>query len=236
MNRFRDTFSNRHVVLPVIHVSTRDQVCRNVGIARDAGADGAFLISHGKVSDSELLAIYCEVVASIPDYWLGINCLGWGAEELFTQVGQRAAGVWIDDASIDESRHEQPVADRVLEVQKKQGWRGLYFGGVAFKYQRPVRDVATAAKHAVHYVDIITTSGPGTGKAAAPEKIQVMKQAIDPAPLALASGVTPENVPDYLRWADCFLVATGVSYTFEELDPHRLRDLVRVVRSWDQRE
>ena len=44
--------------------------------------------------------------------------------------------------------------------------------------------------------------------------------------------MTPENVTDYLPWADCFLVATGISYTFEELDPARVRDLVRVVRAW----
>jgi predicted TIM-barrel enzyme len=59
-----------------------------------------------------------------------------------------------------------------------------------------------------------------------------MKRAIGDAPLAIASGVTPENVPDYLPWADCFLVATGISYTFDELDPDRVRDLVQVVRSW----
>ena len=232
MSRFREVFSTAHVVLPIVHVSTHDQAARNVQIARDAGANGAFLISHGSVSDSDLLDIYLRIADENKGFWLGVNCLGWGAEELFTRAAGRVAGAWIDDALIDESQPDQPTAARIVEVQKSVGWNGLYFGGVAFKYQRPVRDLASAARNAVPYMDVVTTSGPGTGKAAAPEKIRTIKQAIGNAPLAIASGVTPENVPDYLLWADCFLVATGISYTFDELDPDRVRDLVQVVRSW----
>ena len=235
MTRFREIFQSRHVILPIVHVSNRDQASRNVGVARDAGADGAFLISHGSVSDAELLDAYFAIAEAHRGFWLGVNCLGWGAEEVFTRAGNAVAGVWLDDAIIDETCAEQPAAARVIEAQRAVGWRGLYFGGVAFKYQRPVRDIARAARHAVDYVDVVTTSGPGTGKAAAPEKIRTMKQAIGEAPLAVASGVTPENVPDYLPWADCFLAATGISYTFDELDPDLVRDLVQVVRSWTPR-
>ena len=232
MSRFREIFSTRHVVLPIVHVSNHDQAARNVQIARDAGANGACLISHGSVSDSDLFDIYLRIADEHAGFWLGVNCLGWGAEELFTRAKDLVAGVWIDDALIDESRAEQPTATRINQVQQSVGWRGLYFGGVAFKYQRPVRDLASASRNAVPYMDVVTTSGPGTGKAATPEKIRTIKQAIGDKPLAVASGVTPENVPDYLPWADCFLVATGISYTFAELDPDRVRDLVPVVRSW----
>ena len=232
MSRFREVFSTPHVVLPIVHVSNRDQAARNVRIARDAGANGAFLISHGDVSDSDLFDIYLRIAEENAGFWLGVNCLGWGADELFARAADRVAGVWMDDALIDEAHDEQPTAERIAGVQQGAGWRGLYFGGVAFKYQRPVRDLASAARKAVPFVDVVTTSGPGTGRAAAPEKIRTMKQAIGDAPLAIASGVTPENVPDYLPWADCFLVGTGISYTFDELDPDRVRDLVQVVRSW----
>ena len=232
MSRFREVFSTPHVVLPIVHVSNRDQAARNVRIARDAGANGAFLISHGDVSDGDLFDIYLRIAEENAGFWLGVNCLGWGADELFARAADRVAGVWMDDALIDEAHDEQPTADRIAGVQRGAGWRGLYFGGVAFKYQRPVRDLASAARKAAPFMDVVTTSGPGTGKAAAPEKIRTMKQAIGDVPLAIASGVTPENVPDYLPWADCFLVGTGISYTFDELDPDRVRDLVQVVRSW----
>jgi hypothetical protein len=235
MNRFRAVFANRHAVLPVIHVSTAEQAARNARLARDCGADGTFLISHGRVSDEELLVIHQAVAAEQSGWFVGLNCLGLSAEGVFRLAGPEVAGVWVDDALIDEQSEEQPRAERVLRAQRESDWRGLYFGGVAFKYQRPVRELARAAMQAKAYVDVVTTSGPGTGQAAAPEKIRTMKEALGEHPLGIASGVTPENVTDYLDWADCFLVATGVSYTFEELDPARVRDLVRVVRAWQPR-
>jgi predicted TIM-barrel enzyme len=51
-------------------------------------------------------------------------------------------------------------------------------------------------------------------------------------PLAIASGITPENVGDYLDVADCFLVATGISRSFTELEPSRVRRLIERVRDY----
>ncbi|MGL4551451.1 MAG: BtpA/SgcQ family protein [Gemmataceae bacterium] len=233
MSRFRDAFpGRRHVLLPVVHAVSLPQALANVRVARDGGADGVFLIGHGSITDDELLAIYLDARAAHPDFWLGLNCLSWTPERLFATVGGRVQGVWIDDALIDESGDDQADARRVAGVQRECGWSGLYFGGIAFKYQRPVRDPAAAARKARPWMDVVTTSGPGTGHAAPPGKIRSMREAVGDAPLAVASGVTPENVTDYLPWADCFLAATGVSYTLEELDPARVRDLVGVVRSW----
>jgi predicted TIM-barrel enzyme len=81
-------------------------------------------------------------------------------------------------------------------------------------------------------MDVVTTSGPGTGHAAEVEKIRRMKQALADAPLAIASGIAPENVGHYLPYADAFLVATGISRSFTELDATRVRLLVECVRSF----
>ena len=56
-----------------------------------------------------------------------------------------------------------------------------------------------------------------------------MKQALGEFPLGIASGITPENVSEYLDIADCFLVATGISTSFTELDPVRVRALMEFV-------
>src|SRR5436190_24119455 len=98
MSRFRAVFANRHVVLPVIHVVGREQAVRNTRLARDHGADGAFLISHGRVSDDELLTIHAAVAADMGDWFVGVNCLSLSVEETFRRVGGRMAGLWIDDA------------------------------------------------------------------------------------------------------------------------------------------
>ena len=229
MNHFRTVFSNRHVVLPVIHVVNAEQAIRNATIARDAGADGIFLINHDNLPHGALLEVYTAVYAAHPDWWIGINCLDLTPIEIFKQAGGRVDGIWVDNGMIDETKQAQPKAEEVLAVQKEIRWQGLYFGGVAFKYQAQVEDVAQAARMAANYMDVVTTSGPATGQAAAPDKIRQMKDELGKRPLAIASGITPENITNYLPIANCFLVATGISTTFDELDPHRTRLLVEII-------
>jgi hypothetical protein len=60
-----------------------------------------------------------------------------------------------------------------------------------------------------------------------------MKAALGRSPLAVASGITPDNVCEYLPHADCFLVATGISQSFHDLDPRRVARLVAEVRAND---
>ncbi len=226
----RNTFSERHVILPVIHVASQQQALRNAKIARDANVDGLFLINHG-MSYTELLAIHRAVLAEHHDWWVGVNCLDLSPIEVFRYIDNTVSGVWVDNAMIDENAEVQSLAERVLDAQREAEWNGLYFGGVAFKYQRPVTDLAQAATKAARYMDVVTTSGPGTGHAALPDKISAMKQALGDHPLAIASGITPENVGDYLDSGDCFLVATGISKSFEELDAERVHALVKKIRA-----
>jgi predicted TIM-barrel enzyme len=58
-----------------------------------------------------------------------------------------------------------------------------------------------------------------------------MKLALGDLPLAIASGIAPENIRRYLPHADAFLVATGISRSFTELDPEKLETLMRHVNS-----
>lgn len=231
MAEFRSVFRERHVVLPVIHVVTSEQALRNVDIAVEAGADGAFLINH-EVSADDLLTIHAGILNAHPHFWIGVNCLGLEQTEVFSRISNGVKGVWADDAMIRENEKAQPDAGRVLALRRERNWDGVYFGGVAFKHQRPVNDLASATQLAAPYVDVVTTSGAGTGEAASPEKIRIMKAVLGEFPLAIASGITPENVAKYLPIADCFLIATGISKNFRELDPERTKELVKRVRSY----
>ena len=47
-------------------------------------------------------------------------------------------GYWADDARIDETRRSPAEADEIAGARAGSGWTGLYFGGTAFKKQRPV--------------------------------------------------------------------------------------------------
>jgi hypothetical protein len=200
-------------------------------MVRAAGGHGIFLINHmGHCKD--LLAIHRRLHEEFPDWWIGVNCLDLDPEDVFERLPDEVAGLWVDDARIDERTRDQSEAEMIGKARQESGWNGLYFGGVAFKYQRPVEDLAGAAQIAVRYMDVVTTSGPGTGIAAARGKIAAMKEAVGDFSLAIASGITPENVGDYLEVADCFLVATGISRSFTELDPEKVSRLLDRVRAF----
>jgi uncharacterized protein len=230
---FRETFSRSHVILPVIHVESPEQALQNARLAHQEGCDGVFLINHG-FSNHDLLDVYRHVSREIPDWWIGLNCLDLSPNQVFARIPQEVSGIWVDNAQIDELSEAQPEAEKILARRNESGWAGLYFGGVAFKYQREVEDLEKAVLLATGYMDVITTSGKGTGRAAELEKIRRMKEALGDFPLAIASGITPENVHSYLDKADCFLVATGISRSWTELDPPLVAELVKNVRSYQK--
>ncbi|MGR3501636.1 BtpA/SgcQ family protein [Pseudaestuariivita sp.] len=235
---FRQMFGTHgSVVLPVIHVRETHRTLRNLDIAVEEGAPGVFLINHD-FGVPPFLDILREVRAARPDVWLGVNFLAVTGREAFPQLavltaeGCRIDAYWADDARIDERAAMQTEAAEIAAA--RAGWDGLYFGGTAFKKQRPVasEDHATSARIAADWMDVVTTSGIATGEEADDGKVATFRTAIGDAPLALASGVTPDNAHRYAA-ADCFMVATGINHpgNFYDMDPARLRALLQVART-----
>ena len=60
-----------------------------------------------------------------------------------------------------------------------------------------------------------------------------MKDGLGQCPLAIASGITPDNVTDYLPYSYAYLVATGIGKSFDELDPILTQKLIGTVRTYD---
>ncbi len=231
MNKFRAVFGKSHVVLPVIHVRDFEETSRNIEIVKQCNADGVWLISHGELRDEEMLEWQQGLIEEFQWDRIGLNLLSFDPVEAFEAVDGTGLGLWVDNAGIlDNSQTEaeriQPYRDLLAE--------GLYFGGVAFKYQPPVRDLSATTRLAQDFVDVITTSGTGTGKAADVAKIAQMRDAAPEAPLAIASGITPENVLEYLPYTNAFLVATGISITgdFFNIDQDKLQRLVDTVNNY----
>lgn len=205
---FKNHFPKKpKVFLAVIHLRDRPgEPERNITAAVRGGADGILLINQDSSSNiGHVMEIARKAHEERPALWIGINCLGYGNIFLH-KLPDYIKGVWIDNADINEDIPAEQQSKEILTAIKD--WPGCYFGGVAFKYQSPVKSFTNAAKAAIGNMDVITTSGPGTGEAADINKIKEMKEAIGTYPLALASGVTPSNIDTYLPYVDCFIIGT----------------------------
>lgn len=211
-NLLQRVFGRSHVFLPVIHPVAKKTAMDSIQTAVESGADGIFLINQG-MSETQVLDFIPEVHQRHESLWIGLNLLGVEPEEVIGSIaGLPVGGIWSDNADIDERSAAQPAGERFRQARKRTEWKGLYFGGVAFKYQREVPDalLPDAARNARPWMDVITSSGPGTGYAASVEKAKALRSGAGDHPLALASGVSPENISGFLPYVDAFQVASEI--------------------------
>lgn len=210
-------------VYPVIHYLNRDLALQQVEVARDCGADGVFLISHHS-NDAELVAVAKEAKRLPPDFRIGINLLS--EDPLYAWNQAEGAGldmVWADDMGVD-STGSNAMAESLSRCARAFPAIQL-FASVAFKYRPHEPNPPLAAKMAQRLGFIPTTSGSATGSAPEVKKIADMSAATG-GQLAIASGMTPENVGDYARYLSHILVATGVGLDEYRIDPQRLIALI----------
>jgi hypothetical protein len=206
------------VVTPVIHVLDRAQALANIAHVARLGAAGVFLINHDFPAD-DFLPILRDVRSAAPDIWMGVNFLAQPGRVAFPILGRLARegcqidAYWADDACMD-------------------------VGGVCFKKQRPVDPALNehSARIALPFLDVVTTSGVATGQAADMTKITDFRRGLGQSPLAIASGITPDNAAAYAANVDCFLVATGINRTgdFYNIDPARLSALLDLCRAYGE--
>lgn len=224
------------LVLPVIHHLNEATTLEQAELAFCCGAQGVFLISH-RNADSELEAPAVALRARHPDRFIGVNFLSMPAVlavRLARKLGLQM--VWADQVGVhsDGVTDEGRALGELLAAAPHFGMPAL-FGSVAFKYQAPDANPGLAAFLASVLGMIPTTSGPGTGEAPSVEKIRTMREALGKEQfLAVASGMTPENVGEFLPYVTHFLVATGVSRDAHHFDEVRLREFVRVVASYHE--
>lgn len=221
--------------LPVVHVNSEEQCLHNVELAFLFGTDGVFLINHGTLDEEDFDSIIEKTVSQFQEsnFCIGVNFLG----EPNLSALRRAADLgckmlWSDDAGVegDEedmakfSRHQTTIRPYVE-----------FFGGVHFKYQpKPKLDIETSIQRALKYVDFPTLSGPATGVAADVKFIQEAYSAASDVPLAIASGITYDNVDLFLPYIEIFLVASSIidkSSPDERFDSVALDKLCQKIKS-----
>jgi hypothetical protein len=212
-------------VWPVIHVLSPALALRAAELAAKCECAGVFLISMDGY-DQRLDPIAAEIRTHIPALAIGINYLTLPADRaLHRSLEHGYQATWTDDAELHSSG--AGALTRQCERSLKDHAGHLFFGAVGFKGQRYEPDPAAAARQALAHGMIPTTSGLATGVAPAAEKLTSIRSAIGPeAPLAVASGITPENVHELGRSVSHILVSTGISSDFHSFAKEKLAALM----------
>lgn len=216
-------------VYPVIHYETIRQALDNAAIVERCGCPGVFLISmDGR--DDELDRAIMAVKYRFTGLKVGGNYLSLRPLEALKRcLEMDISATWTDRPGVSSAG----VTDEALAISKllEQHPEHQFFGSVAFKYQAPELFPAKAAVAAAQLGMVATTSGAATGQAADVAKLAEMKAALGNSPLALASGVSPENAHLFIPHVDFFLVSTHIamSPTSPMLSEEKLRALMAVV-------
>lgn len=199
-------------IIPVIHMVNENQVMTNVKTCIECGIEKVFLINH-VVSVQDLLKCASRVKKEYPTLWVGVNMLGIPTHIALTNTLNGIDGLWCD-ATIG-----------AIEAKKVRKFEGMFFGGLAFKYQPQPKDLEMACKEASFATDVACTSGVGTGKAADVEKIKKIREYLGSHPMAIASGVSAQNISNYIGIADYLLVASSITTKGEMIVKDKLVEL-----------
>lgn len=210
-------------VWPVIHVNHDMKTSlENAHIAWSQGCEGVFLIQmQGR--DEMLEPIYHHLRSLFPELKVGFNFLslsGNPGRAMQKSLDLGADATWSDNPGV----RSDGIALGAIQVSAllTEHPEHLFFGSVAFKYQPEDPDPKAAAEVARNLNMIPTTSGVATGQAPSVEKLKGIQDG-QHHPLALASGVTPENVAELAPYLSHILVSTGITNDFEsELFDHEL--------------
>ncbi len=196
-----------------------------------AGATGLFLIDHKPATwhdPSHLGESVRQVLSAFPDRWVGVNCLAMRPYDAITFASElSASGVWADDAVGDIRRtvHRDGIVS--------------YFGGITMKGAGYVEEPAAAAAVVLAHcdaVDVVVTSGPGTGQATTAERLRIIREAIGDKLLAVASGVNETNIADQSRFLDYVLVASSIERVpmKGDIDAIKLGRLVELFQNYSK--
>lgn len=204
-------------IIPVIHVINIDQVKQNIDVCLENDINHVFLINHN-MTYSQLLEIAIIVRYTYPKLWIGLNMLD--AEPSFGLSEMIIESININALWFDQTLSLNDVIDKKFT--------GEIFSGLNFKYQKQVygEDLIDTINIIKQTSSVACTSGKGTGKEAYIHKIKLLKELLGDFPLALASGVSKDNIQTYLPYVDNFLVASSITNKEELIEKHLLKELI----------
>jgi predicted TIM-barrel enzyme len=164
-----------------------------------------------------------------PDFEIGINMLHTNpVAAAQAALAGKLNMVWADNMGVN-SEGLSAVGEDMRQFAADHPEIAL-FASVAFKYQPVDLDPARAARNAQAAGFIATTSGEATG--APPDLFKIASMSVATgAELAVASGMSPENVGEFSPLLSHILVASGIAIDEYRLDPLKLTQLIMKANS-----
>lgn len=252
--KFKQIFPDTHSLIVALHPKSVAHALEGAQIAIENGAHGIAVVTHS-IDPMTWFDCIEKIKERYPYHVAILNILDWESKTIFQVLGWVPKipipdGIWTDRAGIpgvDKNAYEYEVND-ILKLQETMSRKGLYFGWVAFKHQKILspEEYPFAVQQAKKYLDIITTSWPATGQSADVEKVKKIKSLAWNHPVGLASGITPDNIHEYLPYTDISIVATGISKDYYDLDsgltkdffnldPTRVAQLAKIIEQYNRK-
>lgn len=217
------------MIIPVIHTVNLEQVQYNVNLCQNNGINDVFLISHRvrdwKKASYDFQSYLDWIKSTYPNMNVGANFLQ--LDTLSAVVEAKKIGfdwLWADKSFL-QRKSTLTIAEEIANTADLN--KIAYFGCVAFKYQSPEEDLEWTCKKAIDLMNVVVTSGDGTAQAPDIEKIKLIKEFIGTKPLAIASGITPENKSMFKDYVEHFMVASSITDSNEFIIEARLKDLIK---------
>jgi len=216
-------------IIPVIHVIDFEQTYKNAHLCMQKGCDH-FMLINMSIDTEDLLNTFIYIQTLLPEAKIGLNLLGYNSFEAMKYISDRELtpySIWSDSAGI-RNLDDLIFIQEVTNYKKENKFikDSVYFGGVDFKYQKPIdiNNKEAVYKESMKHMDVITTSGIATGKAPTTYKIEQFRKAIGDFPLAIASGINVDNINSFSKLVDYGLVASSITDYKTELIQENLFD------------
>jgi hypothetical protein len=224
------------VIIPVIHYQNNLQTLRNTATAFREGCDRVMLINMDGPG-LDMLYVYKELKRFYPNKKIGVNFLeSKNPNSMPFNILPDLDMTWTDIQFTHSQNQLEPECTEIKRLLSEREHNHDFFCGVAFKHQPLDPNPINALRKAHDLGFIPTTSGSATGVPADPLFVKQLYESMDKGkPLAIASGITPDNVNEFLPYVSHILVSTGISGSFYEFDSIKITDLLDVVNDFEKK-
>lgn len=223
------------VLLPVLSCYSYKQFISNIKklypLYQEKMINGVWLLTNNTNSNT-IEKVIIWVRKNFSDLWIGVNLIGENIITILEFINKnRPDGIWNDRSSVNDEKY-QNVPNIMIDQIKRLKWSGLYFGGILFKYVAVQGDKKNIVKKSSKYMDVLTTSGIGTGIPIEKKKLEfIYKTKHKNLPVAVASGITPENISDIIQYCNIFIVRSSIVDSNNNVSISKLFKLINAIKN-----